>query len=232
MPEIDSMLQALLWSAGTIALYLAAKRVYRRWPFWWSSPLIVAPLLLITIALALHESYRDYIHETHWLVTLLGPATVAFAVPIWERRQLIRRYWPLLIVGIAIGSTVAMTSAWAFARVLRMDESLRLSLLPRSISTPFAMSVSGKFGGVPELTAIFVIFTGVFGASLGELLMRVLPLRSVMARGALFGMGAHAVGTAKACEIGHEEGAIAGLVMALAGLTNVLAAPVVTHLIR
>jgi putative effector of murein hydrolase len=100
------------------------------------------------------------------------------------------------------------------------------------MSTPFAMTVSGDIGGVPNLTAVFVIFTGVFGAALGEAMLAILPLRSVLARGALFGMGAHAAGVAKAHEIGREEGSIAGLVMVLVGLLNVLAAPLLVHVLR
>jgi putative effector of murein hydrolase len=99
--------------------------------------------------------------------------------------------------------------------------------MPRSISTPFAMVVSGDIGGVPNLTAVFVVITGLFGAAAGQTLLRLLPLRSGLARGALFGMGAHGVGVAKAHEIGREEGSIAGLVMVLVGLTNVLAAPLI-----
>ncbi len=91
------------------------------------------------------------------------------------------------------------------------------------------MTVSGAIGGIPELTALFVIFTGVIGAELGQIILKILPLRSAMARGALFGMGAHAVGVNKAHGIGREEGAVAGLVMVLVGLVNVLIAPILVQ---
>lgn len=228
----NAALSMVLWSAATILLYLIGKRVYRRWPRWWTTPLAIAPVLLIGLTLACNTSYRDYISGTHWLVTLLGPATVAFAIPIYEQRALIRRHWPVLAIGSLVGSGTAMLSAWGFASLIGLDETLRLSLLPRSISTPFAMTVSGDIGGVPDLTAVFVVFTGVFGAALGEVLLRWLPLRSVLARGALFGMGAHGAGVAKAHQIGREEGSIAGLVMVMVGLLNVLAAPLLAHLLR
>ena len=105
-------------------------------------------------------------------------------------------------------------------------------MLPRSMSTPFAMAVSRDLGGSPELTAVFVVITGVLGAALGEALLLRLPLRSGLARGALMGMGAHGVGTARAYQIGPEEGAIAGLVMVFTGVLNVLAAPLVAQLLR
>jgi predicted murein hydrolase (TIGR00659 family) len=226
------LLAALFWSFATITLYCAARWVHKRRPRWWSSPLALAPLLLIGLALALHEGYGDYIRGTHWLVAMLGPVTVAFALPIFEQRAVIRRHWPVLLVGVLMGVAIAMLTAWGLATALHLSDAVRLSLLPRSVSTPFAMAVSGDIGGVPDLTAVFVVLTGVFGAMLGELLLALLPLRSALARGALFGMGAHGAGVAQARRVGQKEGAIASLVMILAGLSNVLAAPLLALALR
>jgi predicted murein hydrolase (TIGR00659 family) len=223
---------AVVWSAVTVLLYLLSKVLYRWRPRWWTTPLAVAPVLLIAITIVTHTSYHDYILGTHWLVALLGPATVAFAVPIYEHRNLVRRHWPVLVAGILVGSTTAIVTAWMLSSALGLGGSLRLSLLPRSVSTPFAMIVSGDIGGTPDLTAVFVVFTGVVGAALGDLMLYFLPLRSALARGALFGMGAHGAGVARAHQIGGEEGAIAGLVMVFVGLLNVLAAPLLSYLLR
>lgn len=231
MEWTNPALHAAFWSAATIVFYAAGKRLHGRLRQWWSTPMVVAPALLIALAIGLHESYRDYIRQTHWLVALLGPATVAFAVPLWERRAMILRHWPVLLAGAIAGSGTAIVSVWAFADLLGLSDSLRLSLVPRSISTPFAMTMSAEIGGVPDLTAVFVVITGVLGATLGEVLLKLLPLRSGMARGALFGMGAHGVGVAKAHGIGREEGSIAGLVMVLVGVANVLIAPLLAHVI-
>ncbi len=232
MPGTNDALSVLFWSATTIALYLAARHVHRRWPWWWTSPLVTTPALLGVIAGTLHTSYSEYIRSTHWLMVLMGPATVAFAVPIYEQRAVIRRYWPVLIVCVLAGSAVAMATAWFLASLLGLTGSLRLSLLPRSISTPFAMSVSGDIGGTPDLTAVFVVITAVFGTAIGELLLSLLPLKTGAARGALFGMGAHGAGVAKAGTIGQEEASVASLVMVMAGLVNVLAAPLVAWLLK
>jgi len=225
----NPLVATLFWSAATILLYLAAKRVSRRFPMWWLTPLVVTPLLLIALVIGLNQNYRGYFGATHWLVALLGPATVAFAVPIYQQRATIRRYWPVLLAGVVVGSSSAMASAWGLAHLLGLNEAISLSLMPRSMSTPFAMTVSGDIGGTPDLTAIFVVLTGVFGAALGEVMLNWLPIRSALARGALFGMGAHGAGVAKAHQIGSEEGSIAGLVMVLVGLVNVLAAPLIAH---
>lgn len=231
MPLSNPYVAMLFWSAATILLYLAAKRVYRRFPMWWLTPLAVTPLLVMALLIGMNENYRSYFGATHWLVALLGPATVAFAIPIYQQRATIRRYWPVLLAGVVVGSSAAMFSAWGLAHLLGLNDAISLSLMPRSMSTPFAMTVSGDIGGTPDLTAIFVVITGVFGAALGELMLNWLPLRSALARGALFGMGAHGAGVAKAHQIGSEEGSIAGLVMVLVGLVNVLAAPFIAHLL-
>lgn len=232
MSVLDHLGPTLFWSAVTIGCYATARVIYRRWRVWWAMPLLLTPLAVGAIALALHAHYGDYIRGTHWLVLMMGPATVAFAIPIYEQRALIRRHWPVLVVGVLVGSTLAMATAFVLADLLGLSQTLQRSLMPRSTSTPFAMTVSGDIGGIPDLTAVFVILTGVSGAALGELLLKVMPLRSSLARGALFGMGAHGAGVAKAHQIGAEEGSVAGLVMILAGLFNVLVAPVIAFAVR
>lgn len=221
-----------IWSGITIALYIAAKRFHRLSPQWWNTPLAVTPALLIAITILSQTSYHEYIRSTHWLFLFLGPATVAFAIPIYEQRAQIRRHWPILMIGAVIGSSAAIASAWELSSLLGLDGRLRLSLLPRSISTPFAMTVADDIGGIRELTALFVVITGVFGAILGEIILKHLPLRSILARGALFGMGAHAAGVAKAHQLNREEGSIAGLMMILVGLLNVLSAPILAFVVK
>ncbi|QDQ88229.1 LrgB family protein [Alcaligenaceae bacterium SJ-26] len=229
---LEPALHALLWSVVTIGFYWIAKRIYRRWPRWWLMPLAITPILIASVVLLVHADYREYIRGTKWLVLLLGPATVAFAIPIYEQRALIRRHWPILLVGMVAGSIASIASSWALAAWVGLDDTLQLSLLPRSISTPFAMEVSGDIGGIPDLTAVFVVMTGIAGAVLGDLILARVPIISSLARGALFGVGAHGAGTARAHQIGSTEGAVAGLVMVLVGVLNVLAAPLVAHLLR
>ena len=223
---------AFVWSSATILLYFPNRQLHRLVPKWWTSPLMLTPILLVWLAVELHIGYSKYIRATHWLVSLLGAVTVAFAVPIYEQRKLISESWKILIIGLLVGSATSVISSWTLATVLGLNDSVRLSLLPRSISTPFAMSVSSSIGGMPDLTAVFVALTGVFGAALGEAIIYWLPLRSALARGALLGMGAHGAGVAKAHRIGQEEGAIAGLVMVFVGVTNVLVAPLAVGLLK
>ncbi|PKU24367.1 LrgB family protein [Telmatospirillum siberiense] len=230
--ELHGLLWAVFWAVATLVIYVVSHYTHRRLGRWWTSPLLVTWLACFALTLSLHATYGEYIRGTHWLVSLLGPATVAFAMPIYEQRDLIRRHWPILAIGIVAGTVIAIGSSWALASALDLSPSLRLSLLPRSISTPFALAFAEDVGGVPELAATCVVITGLIGASLGELVMKWLPLRSSFARGALFGMGAHGAGTARARQVGAEEGSIAGLVMVLAGLASVLVAPILAYCLK
>jgi predicted murein hydrolase (TIGR00659 family) len=228
----EPLLAAVFWSLLTIGLYFLAKRIHGRLPRWWLMPLAIAPLLVGIAVVALHVSYAEYIRGTKWLVLLLGPTTVAFAIPIYEQRALIQKHWRVLLAGMVAGSATAIASSWLLATLVGLSGPLRLSLLPRSISTPFAMAVSAGIGGSPDLTAVFAVLTGISGAVIGDMIVRQVPAASALARGALLGVGAHGAGTARAHQLGKTEGAVAGLTMVLAGLLNVLAAPLLACLLR
>ncbi|HTH62460.1 MAG TPA: LrgB family protein [Paraburkholderia sp.] len=210
----------------TVALYFASKKLYARYRSPWLTPLVAVPAVLAAIVLVLHIPYRVYFADTRWLMWLLGPATVAFAVPIYEYRDLMKRHWISLAVGVTVGIVVAISGSLALAKLLHLSPDLQRSLMTRSVSTPFALAVSDKIHAPRELTALFVIATGVCGMLFGELVLGLVPLRTRLARGALFGAAAHGVGTAKARELGSEEGVVASLTMMIAGVVMVLIAPV------
>jgi len=210
-----------MWAGITLGLYLGARKVHGLHPRWWTAPMVLTWAVCAALLIGANISYGEYLKGTWWLGSLLGPATVAFAVVVHEHRQLIQKHWVTLAIGVTFGSGFAWGSAWALARLLDFSPEWRASLLPHSVTTPFAQAVSRQIGGLPELTACLVTVTGLFGAAIGEALISWLPLRSAFARGAMLGMGAHGAGTAKAYELGREEGAVAGVIMILAGLLNV-----------
>lgn len=214
----------------TVALYFASKALYARYPSPWLTPLVAVPAVLAAIVLVAHIPYAVYFRDTRWLMWLLGPATVAFAVPIYEYRTLLKRHWISLAVGVGVGVVVAVGGSLALAKLLHLSPDLQRSLMTRSISTPFALAVSDRIHAPRELTALFVIATGVCGMLFGEIVLALLPLRTRLARGALFGAAAHGVGTAKARELGSEEGVVASLTMMIAGIVMVLAAPLLGFL--
>ncbi|BAH74258.1 LrgB family protein [Solidesulfovibrio magneticus] len=221
---------ALFWLAATLAAYVVSRVARHYVRAWWTSPLLLTCVLCLGLTIVLHAGYSEYMRGGQWLLLLLGPATVAFAVPIYEHRALIKRHWPTLAVGVAVGCGLAFGGGWLLSGLLGLSQEMRLSLLPRSFTTPFAMDFAREVGGAPDLAAVCVIATGILGASLGGMLLKVLPLRTALARGAMLGMGAHGAGVARALEAGEEEGAIAGLVMILAGVTCALIGPAISLL--
>ncbi|CAB3780259.1 Inner membrane protein YohK [Paraburkholderia caffeinitolerans] len=209
----------------TVVLYFASKALYARFRTPWLTPVVAVPAVLAAIVLLLHIPYPVYFQDTRWLMWLLGPATVAFAVPIHEYRALLKRHWISLSVGVTVGIVVAVGGSLALAKLLHLSPELQRSLMTRSVSTPFALAVSDKIHAPRDLTALFVIATGVCGMLFGELVLGFVPLRTRLARGALFGAAAHGVGTAKARELGSEEGVVSSLTMMIAGVVMVLLAP-------
>lgn len=215
------------WSLLTVTVYLAANVVYQAL----QKPLVLSPIVTASMVLALavyvSGSYLTFRSGTHWLGWVLGPATVAFAVPIYEYRQIVRRNWLPLLVGGVVGTSTSVAFGWLAATLLSVDGIVRLSLLPRSVSTPFAMAVSADIGGIPDMTAIFVVVTGVVGSLLADIVMRLTPLGSSISRGALLGVAAHGSGIARAKGLGEEEGMVAALMMVVVGLINVVVAPLI-----
>lgn len=221
-----------LWSALTLGAFAAARAIHRRWTRWWLMPLITAPLMIGAVLILFHIPYATYRAGSGWLLWMLGPCVTAFAIPIYDQRAMIARYWRPLAAGMIAGSATSILSSWTLASALDIDGALRLSLLPRSISTPFAMAVSGQIGGIPELTAVFVIATGVLGALMGEAaIQRAIPTNPT-AQGAMTGVAAHAIGTAHIQTACPHAGAIAGLSMVLTGLLNLALTPLVLWFFR
>ncbi|AOJ00444.1 murein hydrolase effector protein LrgB [Burkholderia mayonis] len=216
--------------ALTIALYFTSKRLYAYRKTLLFSPLVLVPAVLVAFVALTGIPYAVYFHDTRWLMWLLGPATIAFAVPIYEYRALMKRHWFSLTVGVVVGITVAICGSLLLSKLLHLSPELQRSLVTRSVSTPFALAVSDKIHAPRDLTALFVIATGICGMLVGEFVLALVPLRSRLARGALFGAAAHAVGTAKAREIGSEEGVVSSLTMMIAGVAMVLIAPLLTLL--
>jgi putative effector of murein hydrolase len=215
------MSAGLAWAAATLILYVLARGVHARLGRWWSGPALSVSFILLLAALLTSTSYDQYAEYSYAFVWMLGPATVAFALPLYRERALIRRHWAVMVAGVSVGSVLSLAVTWATLALIPMDTITAQSLWPRSMTSPFAMPFAAQIGGDPNLAALFVILTGVIGAAMGNLLLR-LPIQSAMARGMALGTGAHGVGTSFAFTLGGREGAIAGLAMILTGLLNTL----------
>ncbi|HEX4500429.1 MAG TPA: LrgB family protein [Scandinavium sp.] len=224
---MNSLTLSLLCLAITLGLYYANKRLYRRFRKLPLMPLVFTPLLLVLMLVFGHISYQNYMGEAHWLLWLLGPATIAFAVPVYDNLAVIKRHWMSLSAGVVTATVVAVCSSVWLARLFTLSDEIQRSLAVRSVTTPFALAAAKPLGGQPELVALFVVVTGVFGMAVGDMLFLRLAIREGMAKGAGFGAASHGAGTARSYELGPQEGVVASLVMMLSGVTMVLVAPLV-----
>lgn len=207
---------------GTIVVFYASKWLYARYEKIWLSPLLICPLILVVILLTTDTSYTQYNSGAEVLSTLLGPATVAFAVPMYKNYALLKKNALAIFASLLIGCIVAIVSSLIFALAAGLNNEMINSLVPRSITTPIAMDISNIIGGEPTMTAVFVIVTGLTGSIVGPIVIRTLRFRRAASKGLLLGMGAHGCGTSKAFEFGELEGTFSSLAMIVAALVSII----------
>lgn len=204
----------------TLIAYGIAYRVY----LWGKSnpllnPVVTAVLLLITLLVLTDTSYQDYFEGGQFVHFLLGPATVALAIPLYRQVGKLKALWLPVLVALLVGVTVGGVSAVGIAWLLGADAQILLSLAPKSVTAPVAMGIAERIGGIPSLTAVLVVMTGVVGAVFGTKWFDLLRIRDDGVRGIAMGVAAHGIGTARAFQVSAEMGAFAGLAMALSAFT-------------
>jgi predicted murein hydrolase (TIGR00659 family) len=216
----------LLHLTLTLIAYLVAARLYRRFnlhPL--LNPVLIAVVILVAVLSLTGTDYATYFEGAQFVHFLLGPATVALAIPLYNQIDRVRRSAISLLSALVIGSVAAAASAAGIAWALGAAPDVIASIAPKSVTTPIAMGISEKLGGLPSLTAVLVILTGVLGATLGPLLLNLLRIRDWRARGLAIGVAGHGIGTARAMQVNEVAGAFAGLAMGLNALATAVLLP-------
>ncbi|MFE1630937.1 CidB/LrgB family autolysis modulator [Brevibacillus reuszeri] len=221
------MIAGILGFLFTIFVYLIAKRLYRFKRTLLFSPLLFTPIVLVIVLLCTHTSYDTYNAGGKWLAYMLQPATIAFAVPLYKYYPLLKKHAAQILISVVAGSAVAVVSSALLALLLHVDHQVLFSLLPRSITTPIAMNVSEMIGGVPSITAVLVLITGLLGSVIGPYIISYLRISDDIARGVLLGTSAHGAGTSKAFELSPISGTVSSISMILAALVTQLVATIV-----
>lgn len=222
----------LLGLTATLVAYQFAFSLYRRFDFHpLANPVPIAVALLVTLLVVTGTPYRTYFDGAQFVHFLLGPATVALAVPLYDQRDRVRRMWMPLAVGLAAGVLAAVLTAVGVAWVLGASVETLRSLAPKSVTTPVAMGIAERIGGLPSLTAVLVIATGMLGAIIARPLLNLLRVQEHGVRGFALGVASHGIGTARAFQVSEEMGAFSGLAMGLAALLTALVVPVLARLL-
>lgn len=225
---LNAVISHPLFAVGiTLGAFQLSQLLYEKTRLLLLQPLLIATLMLVATLLVLGIDYQDYRQGSSILTFLLGPATVALAVPLYQNVRRVRAVLMPVLLTLLLGGTLATVLGIGLAWLLGAGHMVMMTLAPKSVTSPIAMLVADEIGGSASLAAVFVMLTGMLGAMFGVELMRVFRIVHPAARGLALGMVAHAIGTARALQDSEEAGAFAALGMSLMGVITAVALPLV-----
>jgi predicted murein hydrolase (TIGR00659 family) len=221
-PLISNEVFMLMFVMGT---FLLGVFIYKRTKITLLQPLLISMIIIIPFLKITGIDYPTFYQQTRILNFMLGPSVVALGYILYAQIEQIKGNVISILTAVFIGSFVGILSVVLVAKAFGADHLLIASLAPKSVTTPIAISLSEKAGGVPALTAAFVVICGIFGGLVGPIILRSIGIKSKIATGLAMGSSAHALGTARAMEIGAVEGAISGLAIGIMGIMTALMIP-------
>lgn len=220
----------LLGLTITLLAYQGAFWIYQRSgcnPL--ANPVLIAVTVLVLFLTLTATSYETYFEGAKFVHFLLGPATVALAIPLYMQLHRVRAMLLPVVIGLLVGSLTAAISAVLVGRLFGASLSTQLSLAPKSVTTPIAMGIAERIGGIPSLTAVLVIITGILGAVGARYVFDAMKLRDPAIRGFAIGVASHGIGTARAFQVNEQSGAFAALAMGLNGALTAILVPLLAR---
>lgn len=216
----------LLWLTATLLAYRIANVIYEKTGrSSLANPVAISVGILVLILYVSNTPYQTYFDGAQFVHFLLGPITVALAIPLYLQIEKLRRNWFALLAAAVVGGAAAIACAMGVAWLLGASPLTILSMAPKSVTIPIAMGITEKIGGLPTLTAVMVMLTGIFGAGISHYVFKVMRITDDITCGFALGATAHGVGTARAFQVSEEMGAFSGLAMGLSGILTALLLP-------
>ena len=209
----------------TVAAYWAGSKIQKKTGLVICNSMILAVLMIIAVLSVFHIPYESYNAGGSIINLFLGPTTVCLAVTIYSKIDLLKKNWLPILVGCAAGTATSVLSIWGICRLFRLDSTLTASLLPKSVTTPIASAISEGHGGIVSITVVVVIITGMVGNLCAPAMVKLFRVKDPVAAGLGIGACSHAIGTAKALELGETEGAMSGLAIVVTGILTVALSP-------
>ena len=226
---LDFLTNSLFFGvAVSLAAYEVGSLLKKKFKSPLLNPLLISIILVIAILVALDVDYQSYNISAKYLSYLLTPATVCLAIPLYEQIEKLKSNWKAIVAGIVSGIISCVLCVYSL--IFGLTHEQYVTLLPKSITTAIGMDVSTELGGITTITVAVIIITGVFGNIVGEPICKLFHITEPVAKGVGMGSSAHAIGTAKAMEMGEVEGAISSLSIAVTGLLTVIAASIAANL--
>ncbi len=225
---MNEFFQNSLFAGVTLSLvsYMIGVFLKKKFKLGIFNPLLIAIILSCITLIVGKIDYEVYNEGAMYLSYLLTPATVCLAIPLYEQFELLKKHYKAVLLGLFAGTVTSLTTVLVLAKLCGLSHEEYVTLLPKSITTAIGMGVSEELGGYVTITVAVIIITGVLGNMFGELICKVAHIEEPIAKGLAFGASSHAIGTAKAIEIGDVEGAMSGLAIAVSGIFTVLLASV------
>lgn len=208
-------------SLSVIAFWIGV-RIQKKTGLVLCNPLLIAIVLVSAVLLVCRIPYASYNQGGAIINMFLAPATACLAVSIYTQINLLRENWLPILAGCTAGSITSMGSIYLMCRLFRLDEAVSASLIPKSVTTPIAVSISENLGGIQAITVVAVILTGILGSILAPVLIKTFRVKDPVAAGLAIGACSHAVGTSRALELGETEGAMSGLSIGICGILTVV----------
>lgn len=225
---MNSLYFGMVISVGT---YLFGVWLRKKVPLAILNPLLVSIILTIGFLLVFRINYQDYNEGARYLSYFLTPATVCLAIPLYKQLELLKHHFAAVAGGIVSGVLASAFSIFALSRLFGLGHEHYVTLLPKSITTAIGIGVSEEAGGIVTLTVVSIVITGILGNVIADMIFKLFCIKEPVARGLALGTSAHAIGTARALEMGEIEGAMSSLSIAVAGLLTVVVVPIMSGLI-
>ena len=219
-------MQNSAYAGVTISLisYAVGAKLKRKFGFGFLNPLLISIIVTILVLVRCNVSYETYNQGAKYLSWLLTPATVCLAIPLYEEFELLKNNAKAVLLGVLAGVITSLLTVFVLAKMMGLSHQNYVTLLPKSITTAIGMGVSEELGGYVTITVAVIVITGVIGNILGEFICKLFRIQEPISKGLALGTAAHAIGTAKAMELGDVEGAMSSLSIAVAGVITVVLA--------
>lgn len=225
--------EPLLWLTATLIAYFLGDSFFRGMNRQsWANPVLVAVILLSLVLCLTGTDYQTYFQGAQFVHFMLGPATVALGMPLYDNLRRVRKAALPLVAALLAGSITAVVSVLAIGKAFGLGPVMLASLAPKSTTAPVAIGIAEGLGGEPTITAVLVLLTGIFGAIIATPLLNALGIRDWRARGFSLGVAAHGIGTARAFQVNETAGAFAGIGMGLNAVLTAIIAPLALRLFQ
>lgn len=221
----------LLWISISIFCFIAGVKIKQKFNYALLNPLLISALFVFAILYITGTDYETYNEGGVFITMFLTPATAVLAIPIYRQRELLKANFLPIVSGALVGSIVSLVSVILFSRMFGLDKAILVSLVPKSVTTAIGLELSASLGGIQTITMLAIIISGIGGAIIMPPILKACKIENSIAKGIAMGTASHAIGTARALEMGETEGAMSGLAIGVAGLITVVLSLVVPYVI-